>query len=50
MKSKYEVRVRKYLELGKQYFQAQLVEHGKASISTLIYALFIRYVQKFLYY
>uniref|UniRef100_A0A0R3RI40 ABC transporter domain-containing protein n=1 Tax=Elaeophora elaphi TaxID=1147741 RepID=A0A0R3RI40_9BILA len=42
MKSKYEVRMRQYLELGSKHFQAQLVEHAKASIPTLIRALFVR--------
>lgn len=43
MKSKYELRMREYLELGNKYSQAQLIERTKASITTLIYALFIRY-------
>ncbi|KAL4003392.1 ABC-2 type transporter family protein [Acanthocheilonema viteae] len=42
MKSKYEVRMREYLELGNKHFQAQLTERAKASIPILIYALFIR--------
>ncbi|VDK88070.1 unnamed protein product [Onchocerca ochengi] len=42
MKSKYEVRMRQYLKLSNERFQAKLFEHGKASIPTLIYALFLR--------
>uniref|UniRef100_A0A1I7VI44 ABC transporter domain-containing protein n=1 Tax=Loa loa TaxID=7209 RepID=A0A1I7VI44_LOALO len=46
MKSKYEVRVREYLEFGNKYFQEQPIERGKTSILTLIYALFIRSIKQ----
>ncbi|MCP9258270.1 ABC transporter ATP-binding protein/permease wht-3 [Dirofilaria immitis] len=34
--------MRQYLKLRSDQFQAELIEHGKASISTLIYVLFLR--------
>uniref|UniRef100_A0A1I8EH54 ABC transporter domain-containing protein n=1 Tax=Wuchereria bancrofti TaxID=6293 RepID=A0A1I8EH54_WUCBA len=45
-KSKYEIKVLEYLQFGNKHFQAQPVEHGKASISTLVYALFIRSIKQ----
>ncbi|CAG9531786.1 unnamed protein product [Cercopithifilaria johnstoni] len=42
MKSKYKLRMREYLQLSNKHFHSQLIEHSRASIPTLIYALFIR--------
>ncbi|VIO91888.1 Uncharacterized protein BM_BM6595 [Brugia malayi] len=45
-KSKYEIKLLEYLQFANKHFRAQPVEHGKASISTLVYALFIRSIKQ----
>lgn len=42
MDSVYEARVREELEQSKKQPQTLLISHGKASLTTLIYALFMR--------